>query len=108
MKIIKFILGLIVLGIVAILSVVLFVYLAAIAAAVLGYLWWKTRSLRKNLRNALQARPPDLPTDGFVIEGCVIREADNAPLALTNSCCNARVDAPELESGERHEKGRLP
>lgn len=47
-------------------SVVLFAVLVAVGLLVWAYLWWKTRALRKQLRE----RPPG----GRVIEGEVIRD----------------------------------
>ncbi len=48
-------------------SLIVFALLAAAGLLVLGYLWWKTRDLRRHLRE----RPPG----GHVIEGETIPEA---------------------------------
>jgi hypothetical protein len=48
-------------------SLIVFALLAAAGLLVLGYLWWKTRDLRRHLRE----RPPG----GHVIEGETVREA---------------------------------
>lgn len=84
MKAIKFMVGLVVGSIIFILMAFLFVYIAIFVAAFLGYLWWKTRALRKNLCNAAQSNAPqgsDLQ-GGFVIEGEVIRETEAVPAVL--------------------------
>lgn len=49
-------------------SLLVFAFVAAAGLLVLGYLWWKTRDLRRHLRE----RPPG----GHVIEGEAIRDAD--------------------------------
>ncbi len=49
-------------------SVVLFALALTAGAAAWAYLWWKTRSVRKAMR--------DNPPGGLVIEGEVIREVD--------------------------------
>lgn len=55
------------------LSMVVFALLAALALVAWGYLWWRTRDLRRELRQ----RPPG----GRVIEGEVIRDAEPPPNA---------------------------
>ena len=49
------------------LSLLVFAVVAAIGLMVGGYLWWKTRELRKQMR--------DRPQDGRIIEGEVIRDS---------------------------------
>lgn len=49
-------------------SVVLFAVVLTAGAVIWGYLWWKTRGLRKQMR--------EHPPGGLVIEGEVIREGD--------------------------------
>ncbi|HRQ57082.1 MAG TPA: hypothetical protein PLN31_06670 [Azoarcus taiwanensis] len=49
-------------------SVVLFAAALTAGAVAWGYLWWKTRAVRKTMR--------DNPPGGLVIEGEVIREVD--------------------------------
>ena len=71
MKIIKILLTLIVVSLILVLAAVLFIYLAIGAAIVFGYFWWKTRSLRKQMRSA---PPQQSPQDGLTIEGEVICE----------------------------------
>jgi cyanate permease len=51
------------------LSMVVFALLAAIALVAWGYLWWKTRDLR---RETVRAQP----AGGRIIEGEVIRDAE--------------------------------
>lgn len=47
-------------------SAVLFAAVLAVGTVALGWLWWKTRAVRKQMR--------DHPPGGLVIEGEVIRE----------------------------------
>ena len=54
------------------LSMVVFAVLAALALVAWGYLWWKTRDLRRELRE----RPA---AGGRVIEGEVILEPQDKP-----------------------------
>jgi cyanate permease len=56
------------------LSMVVFAVLAALALVAWGYLWWKTRDLRRELRE----RPA---AGGRVIEGEVILEPQDKPRA---------------------------
>lgn len=55
-------------------SVVLFAVVLTVGAIFWGYLWWKTRAVRKRMAEAGydDRRPP--PPGGLVIEGEVIRE----------------------------------
>jgi Flp pilus assembly protein TadB len=53
-------------------SVVLFAVVVTVGALAWGYLWWKTRALRRQMR----AQPPGGSRGGLVIEGEVIREVD--------------------------------
>lgn len=58
-------------------SVVAFAAVAAVGLVVWGWLWWKTRDLRKQMRATREQS-----RDGLVLEGEVIREvhtADDAP-----------------------------
>ncbi len=52
-------------------SVVVFAVLAVGGLLVLGYLWWKTRDLRRQMRQQMREQPPD----GSIIEGEVIRKS---------------------------------
>jgi len=66
-------------------SVVLLAVAAVAGVLVGGYLWWKTRSLRRQLREQGGAHPGavwqggESPPGGAVIEGDFVREADTAP-----------------------------
>src|ERR1039458_8201760 len=71
MKAVKIFLAIIVLGLILILAAVLFIYLAIGAVIVFGYFWWKTRNLRKQMRNA---QPQQSSQDGLIIEGEVVCE----------------------------------
>lgn len=51
-------------------SVVAFAVVAAAGVVIWGWLWWKTRDLRRQMR--------ENPPDGLVLEGEVIREVDTA------------------------------
>lgn len=66
-RVLSFAAGAVLLVLVFTLSVLLFAALVAGGLLVWGYLWWKTRELRKQMRE----RPPG----GRVIEGEVIRDA---------------------------------
>ena len=50
-------------------SLLVFAILAAVAVLVWGYLWWKTRELRKQMR--------EHPPGGRVIEGEAIRDDES-------------------------------
>lgn len=39
-----------------------------------GWLWWKTRAIRKQMRE----QSPQTATEGYIIEGEVIRETDES------------------------------
>lgn len=60
--------GLVLVG-VFMLSLVLFTALLAVGAVIGAYLWWKTRDLRKQMREMREA-------EGIVIEGQAVREKD--------------------------------
>jgi O-antigen/teichoic acid export membrane protein len=47
-------------------SVLVFAIAATVGSAVVGYLWWKTRELRRRMR--------ENPPGGRIIEGEVIRD----------------------------------
>ena len=53
------------------LSVLVFASIATVGALMFGYLWWKTRGLRKQMR---EQRMPENAPQGCVIEGEVIRD----------------------------------
>jgi len=55
-------------GLALMFSVMLFAVVLTAGAVVWGYLWWKTRDLRKQMR--------DHPPGGLIIEGEVIRESN--------------------------------
>lgn len=47
----------------------------AVGGAILGgWLWWKTRAVRKQMRE----QGPKTASDGYIIEGEVIRETDES------------------------------
>lgn len=56
-------------GLVLMFSVLIFVAVLTVGAMAVGYLWWKTRDLRKQMRN----HPLDEVLEGEVIEGEVIK-----------------------------------
>jgi len=76
-------------------SVAVFAVLLVVGLVVGGYLWWRTRDLRRQVREQMQAaaegRAPPGPggwpgrpgtpgaSDGRVIEGDFIREVDEPP-----------------------------
>ncbi|MBI4191467.1 MAG: hypothetical protein HY525_13140 [Betaproteobacteria bacterium] len=65
-KAVAFALSAVLLAMAFMLSVLVFAVVVTGGLLVWGYLWWRTRDLRKQMRE----RPPD----GHVIEGEVIRE----------------------------------
>ncbi|NMG74689.1 CPBP family intramembrane glutamic endopeptidase [Aromatoleum diolicum] len=67
-------------------SVMLFAVVLAVGGVILGYAWWKTRDLRKVMREAqaqARARGPAprgaTPGEGIVLEGEVVREVREEP-----------------------------
>lgn len=63
---VAFALSIVVLAAAFMLSVIVFAFVAAGGLLVWAYLWWRTRHLRKGMR--------ERPSEGRVIEGEVIRE----------------------------------
>ncbi len=61
-------------GVALMFSVVFFAVIVTVGAAAWGYLWWKTRAVRKQMRE----HPPTGrgQGQGMIIEGEVIREVD--------------------------------
>lgn len=71
--------AMIVFGLALTFSVVFFAVVIAAGGLIWGYVWWKTRVLRKAMREARAqaggSAPHDrAPADGIVIEGEVLRE----------------------------------
>lgn len=64
-KVVVFVVTAALIGFALMFSVLLFVFVLAAGAVAWGYLWWKTRDLRKQMRK--------YPPGGVVIEGEVIR-----------------------------------
>ncbi|MDT3669514.1 MAG: hypothetical protein ROZ37_04165 [Aromatoleum sp.] len=64
-------------------SVMFFAVVAAIALVIGAYVWWKTRDLRKAMRQAQaqahQRGPQRQSGSGIVIEGEVLREVRDDP-----------------------------
>ena len=61
-------------GLVLMFSVLIFVAVLTVGAMAVGYLWWKTRDLRKQMRMHPLC---DGVIKGEIIEGEVIREVDS-------------------------------
>jgi len=94
MKIVKFLLGLVLLGVVLTIAFFLFIYLVIFAAGFLGYWWWKTRALRKAMRNASQNAQQNQDVDsGYIIEGEVIRNTGNGQTVLLNELSRVHADS---------------
>ena len=75
------ILGIIVLGAALMFSLVFFAVVAVAGLVFWAYFWWKTRALRKHMREQMQAQTVDEPVSeptakGEVIEGEAIRVVD--------------------------------
>lgn len=69
-KIVKIIVSIALIGLALMFSVLLFVVILVVGAVAWGYLWWRTRDLRKQMH---QYSPSDVVVEGNVIEGEVIR-----------------------------------
>lgn len=78
--------GLLLLAGALVFSVFLFAALAIVGAALWGFLWWKTRALRRHMRTQMeqmqeQARQrgaaPESDAPGAVIEGEFVREEES-------------------------------
>jgi len=69
-KIVTVLVTIAVFGVALMFSVVLFAIVVTVGAVAWGYLWWKTRALRKQMRE----HPPT--GRGMIIEGEVIREVE--------------------------------
>lgn len=63
-----------------VMSLVFFAVLLAVALVVVGYLWWKTRKLRKHMREHIlsqtRARDSSVSPQGEVIEDVVISRSE--------------------------------
>lgn len=74
-RVLAFVATVVLAGIAFMFSIVVFALIVAVGAIAWGYFWWKTRELRKHLREQADAangyRPPPR---GEVLEGEVIRE----------------------------------
>ena len=57
-------------------SLVAFSIIAVGGAIVGGWLWWKTRDVRKQMQEQMQQHASQRPTSGYIIEGEVIREEE--------------------------------
>lgn len=55
-------------------SVVVFSVLLVVGLVVVGYLWWRTRELRRRMREVAEQQAAVRPTGGRVIDGEVIRD----------------------------------
>lgn len=45
-------------------------------AALGGWLWWKTRAVRKQMQEQMQQQAQQRPVDGYIIEGEAVRETE--------------------------------
>ena len=75
------ILGVLVLAGALMFSLVFFAVIAVAGLILWGWFWWKTRALRRQIREQIQAQSVDAPdlgpmAEGEVIEGEVIRVVD--------------------------------
>jgi O-antigen/teichoic acid export membrane protein len=57
-----------------VLSIVFVVGALAVLLVVGGYFWWKTREVRKQMREQMRTRTPTPFAKGNVIEGVVVRD----------------------------------
>lgn len=44
-----------------------------------GWLWWKTRAVRKQMQDQMQHQAQQRPADGYVIEGEAVRTDSQRP-----------------------------
>jgi Flp pilus assembly protein TadB len=51
---------------------------AVVGALLGGWLWWKTRAVRRQMQDAMQAQAQQRPPGGYIIEGEVVREPETA------------------------------
>jgi hypothetical protein len=59
-------------------SLLLFAVVVSVGLVVWGYLWWRTRELRKLVRERLRTANTQWPRDGgSVIEGDFVRDSDS-------------------------------
>ncbi len=65
-------------------SLLVFVVVVAGGAVAGGYLWWKTREIRKQMR--------DRPTGGQIIEGEVVRNFTGCPTAPPGRSAPVTID----------------
>ena len=68
-KVVKILVTIILIGLALMFSVLLFVVILTVGAIAWGYLWWRTRDLRRQMR---AYSPDDVVMEGEVIEGEVI------------------------------------
>jgi Flp pilus assembly protein TadB len=73
-KVAAFVLTIAMFALVLMFSVLLFAVVLTAGAMAWGYLWWRTRDLRKQMR---KHPPGGVVIEGRVIEGEVIREVDS-------------------------------
>ena len=74
-KLVAFVLTVTMIGLVLMFSAVLLVIILVVGTLAWGYLWWKTREMRKQMRafHAGQKMRDEPATEGDVVEGEVIR-----------------------------------
>lgn len=70
-KVLAVLAGLVLVAVGLLFSVVVFAILVSVGLVAWGYLWWKTRELRKQMR--------ERPAGGHLIEGEVIRDVSADP-----------------------------
>lgn len=69
-KVVGVVVTIVVVGLALMFSVLLFAVVVSVGVVAWGYLWWRTRELRKQMREHQRQQP----SGGVVIEGEVIRE----------------------------------
>jgi len=72
-------------GLALIFSVTAFLILSAVALVFGGWFWWKTRALRRAMRDQMQdwPFPPEAPPGETVIDGEAVRVDDDPGIYLT-------------------------
>jgi Flp pilus assembly protein TadB len=59
-------------------SIAALAVVAVVGTLLGGWLWWKTRAVRRQMHDAMQAQAQQRPPGGHIIEGEVVREPETA------------------------------
>ena len=73
-KVAKIVVSVVLIGLALMISALLLIVIVTVGAMAWGYLWWRTRDLRKQMR---KYSPDQVVVEGEVIEGEVVRREVN-------------------------------